>query len=76
MRPERFELEACCGREPAAEILSLGLFRRRIGSEWCARRDSNSRPIAPEAIWNPSVYVESTVYIRSRPHFCGTIASN
>ena len=27
MRPERFELEALCGRQPAAEILSLLLAK-------------------------------------------------
>jgi integrase len=38
------ESEKLSERERSKEIVDLK------GSEWCARRDSNSRPIAPEAI--------------------------
>jgi len=42
------------------------IFERAKTEEWCARRDSNSRPIAPEAIQAPWAYQESSVCSRFR----------
>jgi len=41
------------------------IFARAKTEEWCARRDSNSRPIAPEAVQIPLAHQESSVYRRS-----------
>ncbi len=60
------------------EELMLGnsAEKSRGPERWRARRDSNSRPIAPEAVKRTSVYEKTTIYSRSYAVLCGVIGSN
>ena len=54
----------CSGRHPLINTPNYPDYTSGA-NRMCARRDSNSRPIAPEAVQAPSIIAESSVYSRS-----------
>jgi len=65
------------GEIPKIPSRSLGAeVRGEKGGNWFARRDSNSRPIAPEAIQTTLYHAESVRCSRSKAALYGTIGVN